>query len=129
MDQSATLPGALAVNTNNQFVLRSIANNQQSRPPDCLPYALTMPFSVEYWRSHTTLPIDLTSSTRLYIDPQVLVRVQATQYPPQGQPVTIEMLLYGYQLRGEWHVGYLNNVIYYQQCRNKPDIYPTWDYC
>ncbi|KAK5997931.1 hypothetical protein PT974_00298 [Cladobotryum mycophilum] len=126
VDNTATPAGPLAVNNNNQFVLRPIVNNQQARPPDQLYHASTMPFPVEIWRSINTLPTDPTSPTMLYTDPQALARAQATQYPPQGQPMTVEALPYGYQLRGEWHIGYLNDTLYQRQQRPNPDMSPIW---
>ncbi|KAH6959992.1 hypothetical protein BKA56DRAFT_500426 [Ilyonectria sp. MPI-CAGE-AT-0026] len=118
---TATPAGPFPVNNNNQFILRPIANNQQGQLPACLPHTSTAPFPVEFW-SHTvstvtTLPIDPTSPTTLYADPQVLTRAQATQYPPQGLPVITEALPFGYQVRGGWHIGYLNDVIYERQHR------------
>ncbi|KAL6411763.1 hypothetical protein AUP68_04137 [Ilyonectria robusta] len=128
VDHSATPAGALPVNSNNQFILRPIANNQQTQHPACLPYASLTPFPVEYWRATTTLPTDPTSPTMLYADPQALARAQATQYPPQGQSVITEVLPFGYQLSGEWHVGFLNNVIAERQRCPLPDVTPMWNY-
>lgn len=85
-----------------------------------------MPFPVQLWRSINTLPTDPTSPTMLYADPQALARAQATQYPPQGQPIVIQVLPYGYQLTGEWHIRYLNDVLSQRQQRPNPDLSPIW---
>lgn len=73
-----------------------------------------------------TLPTDPVSPTVLYRDPQALARAQAVQYPPQGHPVTIEMRPTGYELRGEWHIGYLNLAVYERQQRPHLDTAPIW---
>ncbi|KAH8670772.1 hypothetical protein BGZ61DRAFT_363329 [Ilyonectria robusta] len=128
VDHSATPAGPFPVNNNNPFILRPIANNQQVPLPARLPHISTAPFPVEYWRSATTLPTDPTSPTMLYADPQALARAQATQYPPQGEPVITEVQPFGYQVRGEWHIGYLNNALYQRQERIHPDVTPIWTY-
>ncbi|KAH6955946.1 hypothetical protein BKA56DRAFT_502986, partial [Ilyonectria sp. MPI-CAGE-AT-0026] len=128
VDNTATPAGPLIINSNNQFLLRPIANNQQAQPPARLPHASTIPFPVEVWRSVTTLPTDPISPTMLYADPQALARAQTIQYPPQGQPVTVEVLPLGYQVRGEGHIGYLNDVLHQRQQRLLPDTSPMRTY-
>ena len=36
------------------------------------------------------------------------------------------MLPHGYLVRGEWHIGYLNNVLDQRQQRPNPDTTPMW---
>ncbi|KAH8662769.1 hypothetical protein BGZ61DRAFT_368484 [Ilyonectria robusta] len=126
VDNTATPVGPFVVNSNNQFILRPIPNNQQAQHPSRIPHIATTPFPIELWRSSTTLPTDPTSPTVLYADPRARARAQATRYPPQGQPVTTEVLPFGYQVRGEWHIGYLNHLMQQQQQRPHPDINPMW---
>lgn len=128
VDYSSTPAGMPQVNSNNPFILRPIANNQQMQAPARLAHPTTMPFPVEYWRANTTLPTDPTSPTVLYADPQAYIRAHTTKYPPQGQPVTTQVLPFGYQLNGMWHVGFLDDVIAVGQQRSNPDVLPMWNY-
>ncbi|KAH8646080.1 hypothetical protein BGZ61DRAFT_376979, partial [Ilyonectria robusta] len=82
VDYSSIPTGILQVNSNNPFILCPITNNQQMQAPARLAHPTIMPFPVEYWRANTTLPIDLTSPTILYADPQAYIRAHTTKYPP-----------------------------------------------
>ncbi|RTE75425.1 hypothetical protein BHE90_010109 [Fusarium euwallaceae] len=128
IDDTATLAGSNPENNDHKFVLQPIDDNRQEWSLDRIYYASIgrLPFPVEVWMYINTSPTDPTSPTELYASPQALARAQATRYPPKGQPLTIDVLRWGYRVTGEWHIGYLVEVLHQRQQRNNPDVVPLW---
>lgn len=124
-DQSATpaRPPPHA-NQNNPFVLRQMAGNGQQ--PERISHPSSMPFPVQYWMQSNTQPNDPRTRGALFSNPQELARAQGIQYLPQGQPIQVAQQPQGYEVTGEWHYGYLEEVWRRQQQRANPDISPMW---
>lgn len=127
VDNTATLVGGLSLNQNNRFVLQPIENNQQAQAIGRYNHTAVPPFAVQTWRLANTSPTDITSAAMYYAaNPGAYVTASSTYFPPQGQPIVIDRLAWGYKAAGLWHVAYLEDSLGGRQQRIDPDVCPLW---
>ncbi|KAI8712309.1 hypothetical protein NCS52_00586200 [Fusarium sp. LHS14.1] len=113
----------------NQWVLAPMPNNQQIQAPQrFIPIRDLPPFAVQQWYAQHTLPTDERSAIVYFAtNPGARDRAYLTTYPPQGDPVYIHTLPWGWVAIGNWHVAYLNYALDQREARPNPDITPRWD--
>ena len=115
-------------NQNQQHILQPISNNQNQQQLWHGSTHIAQPFGVEHWWRNNTSPNDPRTPRSLYRqNSQALITAQNTQYGPQGQPVSeFPRPWGGYQVEGEWHIGYLQQQLQQRQQRPNPDVNPMW---
>ncbi|CEI67743.1 hypothetical protein FVEN_g9551 [Fusarium venenatum] len=128
-DGSAT-PATTAPPVN--YVLQSIPINSQAIPQRPAPMNTRNDppnLQLDFWLTHTR-PGDATSNTALQQqNPQALVAAQSTSYPPPGQPVNVIQRPYGYQVEGEWHIGYWYDRLQHRaREQSQADLGPQWNH-
>ncbi|RSL78845.1 hypothetical protein CEP52_017596 [Fusarium oligoseptatum] len=126
VDNTAT-PAGPRINQNNSFVLQPIENNQQAQAIGRYDHNAVLPFAVQAWRRENTLPTDPTQAAVYYaMDPYAYSRASRTYHEPQGQPVVVDTLAWGYEAAGQWHVGWFGDALAQRQQRPFPDTTPMW---
>ncbi|KAI8711131.1 hypothetical protein NCS52_00174600 [Fusarium sp. LHS14.1] len=127
VDATATQVGGLPSNQNNRFILRPIENNQQAQATRRYNHNAVPPFPVQTWQLINTSLIDITSATVYFAaNPGAYAIASSTYFPPQGQPIIIDILAWGYEVTGQWHVAYLEDSLGHRQRQIEPNVYPVW---
>ena len=111
----------------DQWVLAPIANNQHVEAPGRYNHNAVLPFAVQHWYAENTLPTD-ERSARVYLDtnPGAYGRALSTRYPPQGQPIVVDLMAWGWEAAGQWHAAWFDEALNQRYNRPLPDVNPRW---
>ncbi|KAL3603103.1 hypothetical protein FPOAC2_07420 [Fusarium poae] len=117
----------------NPFVLQPLQQNTIHTLQNRLPINYSREgynlYPVQQWRDAHTNANGPQNLRQLYAqDPSARQWVAQISHIPQGQPAQATVQPWGYEVSGNWHLGYMKNMYQGQQQRPAAAQLPTWSY-